>query len=948
MNKMTCFFVAIIFSFNIFAQNNVKRLNVEELKLPQETSLRALYLDGGNQIKSSPGVSSTELEYISTLSSNAQDQIDSKEDNLGNSAGLAAALSDELGTGKVVFESAHNLKADDSSVLHLTGDESASGVKTFTGKIVSSSTTNGAHPCPTMTDTEMLAIASPQDGDCVNNSTLNTWLVYKSSLSSWEEVGGGGINNWETATDYEVGDVVIESNKIYQCNNDHTSGTFTTDIANWTQLANNVSDSTGVLPMANGGTSKNLTASNGAIPYSDADSLELLAPGTSGQILQTNGAAAPSFVNKSISAKAQESTSVTLEEIQVAGNQLTQVDTNKYLIDNCGSSGNILTNCGFEHSTNASGWTTGGAATFSAETSASYITQGKKSLKIAASSQTFTLTQDSTLHAPAWSGGAQGILALDVITTHDADITICPRAAGVTLSTGCTVLDSTKRNGSIRQVRLPVILGGTSNGVSVSGASGSGNTYLDNFKLEASKEIVRDVGYVGPWVDYGEMSISAVTTAPTKATVREVDNVRARQVGSDYEVEYTYAAAATAGGAVGSGEYIFNLPGGIEMDTTKVKLVSTTTLGNGFTAGQGIIGSGYLSYSGSARGQGSAIAYTSTSFRYVHISNLGSETTLGSGYASPFNQNAASFKFILKFPGKGLSATVSTVSERCQTDIECTNTHVAKVSATAVITKENVDFLNTCAFSTSGDLDCTFNSSVYSDTPVCVANVYPSSGDTENVRLISPQLISTTEIQFKIESASNTETDAAIELICHRAGTDFKARKQIDGTFEQLLLVAYLKDVKATTVNGGGSTATTWTARNLNTLVDLKGIVKNPSSFTGTGGTNTVFTLDPGVYKITAISPLFTAASNNVGRIKLRNTTDGSDVLLGMSGNLSAGASDGGYYLAPVSGLITVDSQKSFEIQYYVSGARATDGLGKAVGDGAVEVYTTVEIQKLR
>lgn len=57
------------------------------------------------------------------------------------------------------------------------------------------------------------------------------------------------------------------------------------------------SEVTGVLPVANGGTSKALTVNDGAIAYTDADSFELLDPGTSGFVLTTNGAGAPSWVD---------------------------------------------------------------------------------------------------------------------------------------------------------------------------------------------------------------------------------------------------------------------------------------------------------------------------------------------------------------------------------------------------------------------------------------------------------------------------------------------------------------------------------------------------------------------------------------------------------------------------------------------------------------------------
>lgn len=50
-----------------------------------------------------------------------------------------------------------------------------------------------------------------------------------------------------------------------------------------------------ILGLSNGGSNKALTAANGGIVYSDADSLEILAAGVYGQFLQSNGAAAPSW-----------------------------------------------------------------------------------------------------------------------------------------------------------------------------------------------------------------------------------------------------------------------------------------------------------------------------------------------------------------------------------------------------------------------------------------------------------------------------------------------------------------------------------------------------------------------------------------------------------------------------------------------------------------------------
>lgn len=51
----------------------------------------------------------------------------------------------------------------------------------------------------------------------------------------------------------------------------------------------------GVLPIANGGSNKALTLVNGGVLWTDADSFEVTAAGSAGQVLQSNGAAAPTW-----------------------------------------------------------------------------------------------------------------------------------------------------------------------------------------------------------------------------------------------------------------------------------------------------------------------------------------------------------------------------------------------------------------------------------------------------------------------------------------------------------------------------------------------------------------------------------------------------------------------------------------------------------------------------
>ena len=54
---------------------------------------------------------------------------------------------------------------------------------------------------------------------------------------------------------------------------------------------------TGQLALSRGGSNKNMTAINGGVVYTDADSMEVSAAGTSGQLLQSAGAGTPTWVS---------------------------------------------------------------------------------------------------------------------------------------------------------------------------------------------------------------------------------------------------------------------------------------------------------------------------------------------------------------------------------------------------------------------------------------------------------------------------------------------------------------------------------------------------------------------------------------------------------------------------------------------------------------------------
>jgi hypothetical protein len=72
------------------------------------------------------------------------------------------------------------------------------------------------------------------------------------------------------------------------------------------------------------------------------------------------------------------------------------------------------------------------------------------------------------------------------------------------------------------------------------------------------------------------LAISAVTTAPTKATNKDWDKAYWRRVGDTLEYRGTYRHSDNEDAAAGVGTYLFTLPLGLSVDSTKMR-VSTTS-----------------------------------------------------------------------------------------------------------------------------------------------------------------------------------------------------------------------------------------------------------------------------------------------------------------------------------------------------------------------------------
>lgn len=416
-------FILLLLSFHSNAQQTIDKLNVNQLKLPKESANKALILDGAGQVKSSSTITDTELGYLEGLS-----------DTLVN-----------LLSGK----------ANDSDVVKLSGNQSVDGVKTFTGKLVASSTVNGSIPCPVMTEAQR-DLFTPVEGDCVYNSDTLKLNVFDGSV--WKDVGGaGGISLWLTANPYNVNDIVIESDKIYRCLIAHTSGVFATDLGagNWGEVSQGL---TSPVALSDGGTGASIIPLVGSIVYVDSDSFEQLTPGSPGQILQLDGSFLPSWVNKT--------------EYVAPNNLETPINSTQVLLES--GNKNILTNPSFENSTFESGGWVNFAGIFT-ENFANKV-DGAKSARLVLSSQTMSLTQSSALYESSFADGVQGLASVWV--KSNVALKVCAVRAGVVSTSLCVDVQANNKWGFYK---VPFILGATSNGISIASTGAvTGTVFIDD------------------------------------------------------------------------------------------------------------------------------------------------------------------------------------------------------------------------------------------------------------------------------------------------------------------------------------------------------------------------------------------------------------------------------------------------------------------------------------
>lgn len=142
----------------------------------------------------------------------------------------------------------------------------------------------------------------------------------------------------------------------------------------------------------------------------------------------------------------------------------------------------------------------------------------------------------------------------------------------------------------------------------------------------------------------------------------------------------------------------------------------------------------------------------------------------------------------------------------------------------------------------------------------------------------------------------------------------------------------HVRDEKSASTGGGSTVTGSFQKRTLNTTLT--------NEISGASISSSVITLPAGTYYINARVPFY----GNIAqvKVKLRNTSDSTDTLLG-SNSYQAASMINDYW---VIGRFTIASSKNFELQYRCDLVVATEGLGHP-STYATEVYADCQIWKV-
>lgn len=290
----------------------------------------------------------------------------------------------------------------------------------------------------------------------------------------------------------------------------------------------------------------------------------------------------------------------------------------------------------------------------------------------------------------------------------------------------------------------------------------TGQVSSSAFSIKQNINSIASFPINGPATIQTTITIGAVTTPPTKGTLvtdRIVWTRNETRIIADYQYEQS------AGGAVGSGDYLFTLPTGLSFDSTIVNFYTGST---GVNFAKTIVGFGTVS-----NGTGVLVAYDATRFR-MYTNTPTATGFYGSGLFGISGANG--FGFHIDAPISGWNANTNVALSGCLDAWSCTDEFRATGTTTSGVidaNSENVEFINGNCTAANPTV-CTFTRT-YGIAPQCSASLISNSA------VLFPTTATTTTVSI----TSNLSTTGAAQpsipflLRCSRASTDFKPKTSI-------------------------------------------------------------------------------------------------------------------------------------------------------------------------
>lgn len=455
--------------------------------------------------------------------------------------------------------------------------------------------------------------------------------------------------------------------------------------------------------------------------------------------------------------KGQSGSKATTFNFEVPNKQATKTSTGG-LIET--GNKNLLDDPSFEAATRSTAWVISNGT---AAAESTVVIDGVKSLKVTAAAQTPSIVQDSTLYQAQFASTVQGLVSVRVKTSLSG-VKVCSRIAGATSTTSCVDVSSSNTWGLYK---VPFILGATSNGISIAASSSvTGDIYIDEAYLGASN-IVEMSPVDSTWTAY-------TPAWSTSGSAPSIGNGTLtgfwQRNGETINLSIIFIAGSTT--TFGTGDWYFSLPGTLSAD------------GNKIISG-GMKGWAYLTDDNVTTARKFAKVTSHSDRTKLRVIPTDTNSDVTSAVPWTWAQNDVIQLSIESMPISGWPTNSAVYASQCSTDVECENTFTAKIASTGTVSAEPVNFLDgNC--SNANPRVCNFNTPLpaFTATPNCTCTV-DVSGSSSNVNN-DCHIEASSSSSISLKTVNNgSALQMAVILSCTKSSTDYKAKRNIVGTFEE-------------------------------------------------------------------------------------------------------------------------------------------------------------------